>query len=175
MPEVMFIAVCARPRQEYAFDGKIGLWSFTLERPAKRRDVRTGTVVGQTMILEDVLVTAAEYRMKIVGEDGVIDSTRKSMWWFDKAAKYEVVDEVRMPCGKHVQGKWDVSERKGTKCPEASMPLLYQHDGTRPHAALVNHRVFASHDKMKQFNLNGVQLAHCPDLYVDDFAFFHSL
>ena len=41
---------------EYGFDGKVGLWSFTLERPAKRSNVRTGTVVGETMILEDVRV-----------------------------------------------------------------------------------------------------------------------
>ena len=41
---------------EYGFDGKVGLWSFTLERPAKRSNVRTGTVVGETMILEDVPV-----------------------------------------------------------------------------------------------------------------------
>ena len=72
MPKIMFLAVCARPRPEHNFDGKIGLWSFTLERPAKRSDVRTGTVVGQTMILEDVSVTAPEYRMKIVGKDGSV-------------------------------------------------------------------------------------------------------
>ena len=119
IPQVMFLAVCARPRQEYAFDGKIGLWSFTLELPAKWRDVRTGT--------EDVSVTAAEFYIKIVGMDGVFDS--KSMWRFHKAARYKVVDGVdgvRMPCGKHVLGKWEFSKRKGTKCREAGMPLFYQ-------------------------------------------------
>ena len=176
MPKVMFLAVCARPRQEYVFDGKIGLWSFTLERPAKRSDVRTGTVVGQTMILEDVSVTAVEYRIKIVGKDGVFDSMRKSMWWFHKAARYEVVDGGRVPCGKHVQGKWEFNKRTGTKCPEAGVPLLYQHDGARPSTALVNQRVFASHGKMKQFNLNVVvQPAQSPDLNVDDLAFFRFL
>ena len=176
MPKVMFLAVCARPRPEYNFDGKIGLWSFTLERPAKRSDVRTGTVVGQTMILEDVSVTAPEYRMKIVGKDGVFDSMRRSMWWFHKSARYEVSGGVRVPCGKHVQGKWQFSKRKGTRCPEAGQPLHYQHDGARPHTAQVNQRVFASHGKMKDFNIQVVvQPAQSPDLNVDDLAFFHSL
>ena len=137
MPKIMFLAVCARPRPEYNFDGKIGLWSFTLERPAKRSDVRTGTVVGQTMILEDVSVTAPEYRMKIVGKDGVFDSMRRSMWWFHKSARYEVSGGVGVPCGKHVQGKWHFSKRKGTRCPEAGQPLHYQQDGARPHTAQV--------------------------------------
>ena len=34
MPKVMVLAVYARPRPVYGFDGKVGLWSFTLERPA---------------------------------------------------------------------------------------------------------------------------------------------
>ena len=62
MPKVMVLAVCARPRPVYGFDGEVGLWSFTLERPAKRNNVRTGTVVGETIILEDVRVDAVEYR-----------------------------------------------------------------------------------------------------------------
>ena len=73
-PKVMVLAVCARPRPEYGFDGKVGLWSFTLERPAKRSNVRTGTVVGETMILEDVCVDAAVYRQKLIGKDGVFSS-----------------------------------------------------------------------------------------------------
>ena len=82
----------------------------------KKSDVRTGTVAGQTIILEDVSVTAAEYSIKIVGKDSVFDSMRKSMRWFHKAASYEVVDGVCVPCGKHVQGKWEYKQ-KGTKCP----------------------------------------------------------
>ena len=130
--------------------------------------------MGQTMILEDVSVTAAEYRIKIVGKDGLFNSMRKSMWWFHKATRYEVVDGVRVPCGKHVQSKWEFNKRKGIKYPEAGMPLLYQHDGARPHTALVNQRVFASHGKMKQFNLNiVVQPAQSPDLNID-VVFFRS-
>ena len=49
-------------------------------------------------------------------------------------------------------------------------------DGARPHTALVNQRVFASHGKMKQFDLNVVvQPEQSPDLNVDDLAFFRSL
>ena len=160
--------------KEYAFDGEIRLWSFTLERPAKRSDVLTGTFVGQTIILENVAVTAAEYIIKIVVKDGVFDSTRKSMWWFHKAARHKVVDGLHVIvcvlCRKHVQGKWEFNKRKGIKYPEASMPPLYQHDGARPHTALVNQRVLASHGKTKQFNLNVVvQPAQNPDLNVDDF------
>ena len=68
MPKVMVLAVCARPRPVYGFDGKVGLWSFTLERPAKRNNIRTGTVVGETIILEDVRVNAVEYRTKVVAK-----------------------------------------------------------------------------------------------------------
>ena len=75
-----------------------------------------------------------------------------------------------------MQGKWQFSKRKGTRCPEAGQPLHYQHDGARPHTAQVNQRVFASHGKMKDFNIQVVvQPAQSPDLNVDDLAFFHSL
>ena len=128
--------------------------------------------MGQTIILENVSVTATEYRIKIVVKDGAFASTRKFMWWFHKAARYKVVDGLHVivcvPCGKLVQGKWEFNKRKGIKYPEAGMPPLYQHDGARPHTALVNQRVFTSHGKMKQFNLNVVvQPAQSPDLNVD--------
>ena len=98
----------------------------------KKSNVCTGTVAGQTIIPEDVSVTPAEYRIKIVGKDSVFDSMRKSMRWFHKAARYEVVDGVCVPCRKHVQGKWEYKQ-KGTNAPspEAGMPLVYQHDGDR--------------------------------------------
>ena len=38
-PKVMFLAVTARPRIEYGFDGKIRLWPFTVARKARRSDV----------------------------------------------------------------------------------------------------------------------------------------
>ena len=117
IPPVMFLAVCARPRKEYTFDGKIVLWSFSLGRPAERSDVRTGAAVGQTMVLEDVSVTAVEYRMKIVVKDILLDSMRKSMWWFNKAARNEVVGGVCVPCWKHVRGKWQFNKRKGNEMP----------------------------------------------------------
>ena len=41
-----------------------------------------------------------------------------------------------MPCEKHVQDKWEFNKQKGTKFPEAGMPLLYKRDGVRPRTAL---------------------------------------
>ena len=35
MPKVMFLAAVAKPRPEYGFDGKIGIWPFVIERLAK--------------------------------------------------------------------------------------------------------------------------------------------
>ena len=64
----MFLAVTARPRTEYRFDGKIGIWPFTVERKALRSDKRTGTVAGQTTIIESVTVTAEEYSKGDVDE-----------------------------------------------------------------------------------------------------------
>ena len=52
--KVMVLAGCARPRPKYGFDSKVGIFSFTRERLAKRIEVRTGTVVGETLVLEDV-------------------------------------------------------------------------------------------------------------------------
>ena len=39
----MVLAVCACPRPEHGLDGKVGMFSFTRERLAKRSDIRTGT------------------------------------------------------------------------------------------------------------------------------------
>ena len=100
MLKVMVLAVCARPRPVYGFDGKVGLWSFTLERPAKRNNIRTGTVVGETIILEDVRVHAVEYRTKVVAKGGVFEKMHEVMWWFHTAARYKTVAGVRVPCGK---------------------------------------------------------------------------
>ena len=133
-PKVM--AVCARPRSLYGFDGKVCLWSFTLERPAKRKNIRTGTVVGETIILEDVRVDAVEYRTKVAPKAGVFDKMREVMWWFHTAARYKTMAGVRVPCRKIVSGKWRFSNNEGTKCPKASTRLLYQHDGDRPHMAV---------------------------------------
>ena len=62
MPEVMFLAVTANPRDEYDFDGKVGIGPFTLVRKAKRSKARTGTVARETDILETKTVRAEEYR-----------------------------------------------------------------------------------------------------------------
>ena len=170
VPKVMVLAVCARPRPEYGFDGKVGLWSFTLERPAKHSNVRTGTV-GETMIFEDVRVDAAVYRQQIIGKDGVFQLMSQKMWWFHKAAWYTTVRGTRVPCGTLLGDKWTFHAKQGPKCPEAEQPLLFQHDGARPHTAELNQRVLAQHSKKCNFVIDVVvQPAQSPDLNVDDLA-----
>ena len=141
---------------EYGLVGKAGLWSFTLERPAKRSNVRTGTVVGETMILEDVRVDAAVYRRKIIGKDGVFQLMRQKMWWFHKAARYTTVRGTRVPCGTLSGDKWTFHAKQGRKCPEAGRPLLFQHNRARPHTAELNRRVFAQHSKKCNFVIDVV-------------------
>lgn len=176
MPKVMVLAVCARPRPEYGFDGRIGLWSFTLERPAKRSNVRTGTVVGQTMVLEDVRVDSVAYRDKVIKKGGVFEAMRQKMWWFHRDARYKLQNGKRVPCGDYVGAKWHFAKRGGTRCPEAGTALEYQHDGARPHTSKENTRAFACHSKMRGFKIEVVvQPAQSPDLNVDDLAFFRSL
>ena len=41
MPKVMFLAAVAKPRPEYEFDGKIGVWEFAVVRKAKRANRKT--------------------------------------------------------------------------------------------------------------------------------------
>ena len=174
-PKIMFLAVCAKPRSEYGFDGRIGLWSFTLERPAKRSDIRTGTVMGETMMLQDVTVDAKAYCEKLITKGGVFDAMRTRMWWFHKDARYRTEDGVRVPCGSLVSGKWKFT-KTGTRCPEAGEVLHYQHDGARPHTERVNTQLFRSHGAMKGLRIQVlVQPAQSPDLNVDDLAFFRSL
>ena len=109
MPKAMFLAVTARPREEYQFDGKIGVWPFTITRFAKRSDSRTGTVAGETQVLESVTVNADEYRSVLLKKDGVLAAIREKMWWF----------------------------RRGSGQPEAGQVIYYQHDEARPHTAAV--------------------------------------
>ena len=80
-------------------------WVSGASRPAKRNNIRTGTVVGETIILEDVRVDAVEYRTKVVAKGGVFEKMREVMWWFHTAARYKTVAGVRVPCGKIVSGK----------------------------------------------------------------------
>ena len=62
IPKVIFLAVTARPRPEYGFDGKVGLWPFAVTTVARRSDRCTGPVAGVTQMLQTVNVDAAEYR-----------------------------------------------------------------------------------------------------------------
>ena len=93
--------------------------------------------------------------------------------WFHKAARYTTVRGTRVPLSGD---KWTFHAKQGRKCPEAGQPLLFQHDGARPHTAELNRRVFAQHSKKCNFVIDlVVQPAQSPDLNVDDLAFFHSL
>ena len=107
IPKVMVLTVCARPRLVYGFDGKVGLWSFTLERPAMRNNIRPGTVANDAIILEDVRVDAVQYCTKVVAKGGVFEKLREVMWWSHTAATYKTVAGVRVPCGKIVSGSGD--------------------------------------------------------------------
>ena len=62
IPKVIFLAVTARPRPEYRFDGKVGLWPFAVTTVARGSDRRTGPVADVTQMLQTVNVDAAEYR-----------------------------------------------------------------------------------------------------------------
>ena len=118
--------MCAKPRNEYGFDDRIGLWSFTLERFAKRSNIRTGTVVGESLMLVD----ARAYREKIFNKD---DAMRQLMWWFHTDARYRTNEQgVRIPCGQLVAGKWKFKATHGSRCPEAGQVLHYQHGDARP-------------------------------------------
>ena len=148
MPKVMFLAVTARPRPEHGFDGKLGLWPFTVTRTAKRSDSRTGTVAGETPILEPVTVNAEVYRNVMLRKGGVFDVMRNKMWWYGKNSGQ----------------------------PEAGEILWYQHDGARPHTAKANDRQWATHGKKKNFDIRVVtQPAQSLDLNCNDLAFFASL
>lgn len=148
VPKVMFLAVTAKPRPEYKFDGKVGIWPFTVVRKAQRSHKATGTVAGVTDIMESVTVTAEEYRKVMLRKDGVFDALRTKMWWFNRSS-----------------GK-----------PEAGKILWYQHDGAKPHVAKANQRNWAKHGRMKGYDIRVVtQPAQSPDLNVNDLAFFASL
>ncbi|XP_065197249.1 uncharacterized protein LOC135828754 [Sycon ciliatum] len=147
-PKVMFLTAIARPRPDHDFDGKVGIWNFTKVRKAKRSNRNTGTVAGETDIVETVTVDADEYRSVMLKKGGVFDAIHTKMWWF----------------------KRDSGE------PEAGHPIIYQHDGAKPHTAKKNEKLWASHGAQKGFRIVvRTQPAQSPDLNVNDLAFFASL
>ena len=135
------------PSPEYGFDGKIGIWPFTVERVAKRSS-RTGNVAGVTMILEDVKVDAVEYQKKITMNGGVFDCMRQKMPWF----------------------------KAGSGKPEAGCVLYMQQDGARPHTTAANLQHFACEGAKYGFNIIVItQSAQSPDFNYNDLSFFNSL
>ena len=153
IPKCMFLVVNARPRPEYGFDGKIGVWEFAT--------VRVSDKTGKEVV-DKISVDAEAYRAKIISKGGVFDAMREKMWWFKKDATY---------------GRFAPEGKSATdKTPEAGEPLYYQHDGARPHTAKANERVWATHGAMKGFQIRVVtQPAQSPDLNINDLCFFRSL
>ena len=148
MPKLMFLVVVARPRPDHNFDGKVGIWWFSIVRKAGRSDSRTGCVKGVTDIMDLVTVDATEYRKKLTGQGGVFSMMREKMWWF----------------------------KKGSGQPEAGKTLFYQHDGARPHTAAKIQPVLKREGKKGGFVIQVVvQPAQSPDHNVDDLGFFASL
>ena len=166
MPKLMFCAAVARPRPEYDFDGKIGIWFFGLERKAKRGNKNTGTIAGVTDILEDIKVDAHAYRAVLLGQHhdsmqeysgaGIVQAIEEKLWWFKAGATHN-----------------------GVPCPEAGTKLWIQHDGARPHTAKT------TMDQIKKYQTSAAkrgwdievvtQPAQSPDLNMDDLSFFRSL
>ena len=109
---------------------------------------KSGTVAGQTDVLESVSVTAEEYREVMLHAGGVFDKMRSKMWWY-----------------KRCSGQ-----------PEAGHTLYYQHEGASPHIARANLQHWRRHGNMKGFTTEVVvQPVQSPDLNVNDLAFFSSL
>ena len=166
MPKLMFCAAVARPRPEYEFDGKVGIFFFGFKRKAKRGNKLTGTIAGVTDILEDIKVDAHVYRAVLLGQQhadmsqyknaGIMQAIEEKMWWFKAGATHN-----------------------GAPCPEAGTKLWVQHDGAKPHtakttaAAIKRYQMEAA---KRGFDIEVVtQPAQSPDLNMDDLSFFHSL
>ena len=64
----------------YGYNDKVGMFSIIRECLAKRSDVCTGTLVGETIVLEDVSV-AAEYRQQYFSVNA------RKLWWFHADAR----------------------------------------------------------------------------------------
>jgi len=147
-PKLMFLVANARPRPEYNFDGKIGIWYFANVRKAKRSHKATGTVKGVTDIMETYTVDAKVYRQHITGKGGVMEAIREKMWWY----------------------------KKGSGKPEAGQEIWLQHDGARPHTAKVNETEYKKNRSKHGFIITVCQQApQSPDVNIEDIAFFNSL
>ena len=76
IPKVMFVAANARPRPEYGFDGKIGMWRVTSFKTAQRgsKNHDRGDVYEV-----DISINAAVYRQLL--QNKVLPAIRRKMWW----------------------------------------------------------------------------------------------
>ena len=116
-PKVMFLAVTARPRIEYGFDGKFGCGLSQWH--GKRGDLTcaSGTVAGKTEITESVIVDAQEFCYIMLKKDGVFDAMRTKMWWF----------------------------KRGSSRPDAGSTLHYLHDEAKAHTKKMNQQHWSQH------------------------------
>jgi hypothetical protein len=76
IPKTMFLAANARPRPEYGFDGKLGMWRVTELKEALRgsKNHERGDVYEV-----DVSITAEVYRNLL--KTKVFPAIREKMWW----------------------------------------------------------------------------------------------
>ena len=76
IPKAMFLTANARPRPEYGFNGKLGIWRVTGLKEALRKSKNHER--GDTYEV-DVSITAAVYRRLL--EEKVYPAIKQKMWW----------------------------------------------------------------------------------------------
>jgi hypothetical protein len=79
IPKVMFLAANARPRPEYGFDGKIGMWRVTGLKEALKKSKNHEK--GDEYEV-DITMNADAYRDLMVNK--VFPAIREKMWWFGR-------------------------------------------------------------------------------------------
>ena len=112
VPKLMFLCAVARPRPEYNFDGKIGIWFFAVDRKAKRSNKKTGTVAGVTDVLESLTVNAEEYRKTMCGSHGVFAKIREKMPWMRGKTLWLQHDGAGAHTAKKNDAIWESEGRK---------------------------------------------------------------
>ena len=122
-PKVMFLAVTARPRIEYRFDGKIGLWPFTVAHKAQRSDVCIRNGCWRNGDHGECYRGCARISLRYAEEGGVFDAMRTKMWWF----------------------------KRGSSRPDAGSTLYYLHDEVKAHTAKIKQQHWSQHRRKQDF------------------------
>jgi hypothetical protein len=79
--KIMFLSAIGVPHRtddDQVFDGKIGIWDFTIKAPALKNSKNRPK---GTIITNPVSVNADEYFNKMVLDDGVLPTIRKNLPW----------------------------------------------------------------------------------------------